>query len=488
VIVDRVDRDAFIATSVARPAQADDANALRFVGCGHPLRGYEVRIADGAGRELPERHVGRVEFQGPSATSGYFHNPAATAQLFDGDWLDTGDLGYVAEGELYLTGRAKDVMIRGGQNILPYELEEAVGNIPGIRKGCVAVFSVPDRIVGTERVVVLAETRATDEAQRAALVAQINRAAATLIAGPPDEVVLAPPHAVRKTSSGKIRRLATREAYEGGLLGARPRSVIWGELAVMALRAARGRLVQWRRGIATIGYACYVWTALAAMTAVAFACGFVLPKRLARGAMRAVARGAFRLAGIGVTVEGLERIPSQGPVVAAANHTSYADGLLFYALLPNRFTFAAKESFKRNPLTRIALAKAGAFFVERFDPARGIEDTRELTRITTGGGAVAVFPEGTFTRTPGLRPFRMGAFVIAASTGAPLVPIAFRGARSVLRANDWIVRRGVIRVVVAEPIMPDGTDWNAAVRLRDRARAEILRYCGEPDLAAVGSG
>jgi 1-acyl-sn-glycerol-3-phosphate acyltransferase len=82
----------------------------------------------------------------------------------------------------------------------------------------------------------------------------------------------------------------------------------------------------------------------------------------------------------------------------------------------------------------------------------------------------------------------MGAFVIAAETGAPIVPLAFRGSRSVLRADDWIVRRGVIRVVVGDPIKSTGTDWNAAVRLREEARAEILRHCGEPDLAAETRG
>ena len=191
--------------------------------------------------------------------------------------------------------------------------------------------------------------------------------------------------------------------------------------------------------------------------------------------MRAAARAGVRLSGIRIVVEGLERIPDRGPVVAVANHASYSDGLICYALLPERFIFAAKEGFKRNPITRIAFAKAGAFFVERFDPARSVEDTRELARIAAAGGALAIFPEGTFTRMPGLRPFRMGAFVIAAETGAPVVPIAFRGSRSALRDGEWIVRRGVIRVVVGEPIEPVGTDWNAAARLRDAARAQILR-------------
>jgi len=185
-----------------------------------------------------------------------------------------------------------------------------------------------------------------------------------------------------------------------------------------------------------------------------------------------------------IQVEGLERVPSAGPVVVVANHASYVDSAILFGLLPARFTFAAKEAFERNPVTRIAFAKAGAFFVERFDAGRSVEDTRELSRLVQGGAALAIFPEGTFTRTPGLRPFRMGAFVIAAEAGVPVVPVAFRGTRSMLRADGWVFHRRPLRVVVGEPIRPQGRDWSAAVRLRDAARAEILRYCGEPDLAS----
>src|SRR5262249_2601323 len=157
---------------------------------------------------------------------------------------------------------------------------------------------------------------------------------------------------------------------------------------------------------------------------------------------------------------------------------------ILFGLLPARFTFAAKEAFERNPVTRIAFAKAGAFFVERFDAGRSVEDTRELSRLVQGGAALAIFPEGTFTRTPGLRPFRMGAFASGAEAGARVGRVAFRGTPSMLRADGWFSPRRPLRVVVGEPIRPQGRDWSAAVRLRDAARAEILRYCGEPDLAS----
>jgi 1-acyl-sn-glycerol-3-phosphate acyltransferase len=98
------------------------------------------------------------------------------------------------------------------------------------------------------------------------------------------------------------------------------------------------------------------------------------------------------------------------------------------------------------------------------------------------------FPEGTFTRASGLLPFRMGAFVVAARSGVPVVPVTLRGTRSMLRDSHWFPRRGILTVTVGEPIMPSGSDWAAAIELRNRARAEIARQCGEPDLGKEASG
>jgi acyl-CoA synthetase (AMP-forming)/AMP-acid ligase II len=160
-------------TGRAEPAGADDPHPLNFVACGQPLPGHEIRVVDALGHELGERREGRLEFKGPSATAGYFRNPAKTALLIHEEWHDAGDLAYIAEGEIYLTGRIKDVIIRGGRHIYPFEIEEAVGALPGVRKGCVAVFGSPDPVLATERLVVLAEQPLRDrhDAQRRGVLA-----------------------------------------------------------------------------------------------------------------------------------------------------------------------------------------------------------------------------------------------------------------------------------------------------------------------------
>ncbi|NOX91242.1 MAG: fatty acyl-AMP ligase, partial [Gammaproteobacteria bacterium] len=176
----------------AIPAEENDSNALRFVACGQPLSGHEIRIADSQSNELPDHQEGRLQFCGPSATSGYLRNHEATEKLFDGDWLDTGDLAaYIRDGDLYVTGRTKDIIIRAGRNLYPHELEEAVGNVPEIRKGRVAVFGTSNPKTGTERLIVLAETRKKDKAALEQLRKRINEISVELIGGPADDVVFA---------------------------------------------------------------------------------------------------------------------------------------------------------------------------------------------------------------------------------------------------------------------------------------------------------
>ena len=184
VRIDRIQRDPCTRSGHAVPADEDDSTALRFVSCGRPLAGHQIRIVDATGYEVAERQVGHLQFQGPSATSGYFRNPEDTGRLFDGDWLNSGDLAYIANGDIYVTGRVKDLIIRAGRNIYPQEIEEAVGDLPGIRKGCVAAFGSTDPVSSTERLVVVAETRETDAKVQEDLRQQIDATIIDLLGTP----------------------------------------------------------------------------------------------------------------------------------------------------------------------------------------------------------------------------------------------------------------------------------------------------------------
>lgn len=483
-LIDRVDRAELAASGIARPAAAEDIHAQRIVSCGLPLPGHTIRIVDANGRVLPERTLGRVQFQGPSATRGYFRNAKANQALFDGGWLNTGDLGYLAAAELYLTGREKDVIIRGGHNLYPQELEEAVSRLPGVRRGGVAVFPATDAQSGTERLVVLAEIRDDSAANRARIQAEISGLAVDLIGMPADDIVLAPPRTVLKTSSGKVRRAACRARYERGeLLGAqRPPWQQWLRLA------GAGGLAQARRRLgraADAAWAAWAWAVYLAIVPLAWlliaaAPGLGLRRRIAR----ACARLALALTGLTPRLTGAQQLAGlHAPLIVVANHASFLDALILTAVLPPRFAYVAKQELLHKPLAAIPLRRLGSAFVERFDSARGAEDTRALEERLRAGESMVFFPEGTFKREPGLLPFRMGAFMLAARTGAPVLPVSLIGTRTLLRGEAWRPHYSVLKVCIEKPISSVGEDWPAALQLRDRARRQILAQLDEPDAA-----
>lgn len=484
-LIDRIRRESFLRDGKAIPAGEDDSRALEFVACGQPLPGYQIRIVDHpGGRELPEREQGRLQFRGPSATSGYFRNPQAMRTLFDNGWLDSGDLGYIADGDVYLTSRVKDVIIRGGRNIYPYELEAAVGDIAGIRKGCVAVFGSTDAGTGTEQLVVMAETRETEPRVVDALRLRVSAVATDLLGIPADDIVLVAPRTILKTSSGKIRRAASRALYEQGRVGQGPRAV-WLQFARLSLSGLWPRWRRLVRAASAFGYATYAHLVFWPLASLVWLLVVLLPKRRWRwGVMRHAARLLLRLLRMPLLVRGLERFPRQACVIVV-NHASYIDSIVLVAALPATFRFVAKAELDRRVLSRMFLRRIGAEFVERFAQERGVTDARRTVRVAQTGRSLLFFAEGTLTRMPGLLPFHMGAFIAAGKAGLPAVPVTLRGTRSVLRADSRFPRRGAVAVIIGEPVFAEGPGWEAAVELRDATRAAVLRHLGEPDLAAV---
>jgi 1-acyl-sn-glycerol-3-phosphate acyltransferase len=147
---------------------------------------------------------------------------------------------------------------------------------------------------------------------------------------------------------------------------------------------------------------------------------------------------------------------------------------------------------KKSLVSRLFLDRMGVEYVERIDKARGVIDAQRLVESLWRRESLFIFPEGTFQETPGLINFHMGAFLTAAEAKVPIVPIAIRGTRSILRGNSGFARRGRITVTIGEAIEPDevpeketGDRWKTAIQLRALARKQILRYCGEPEVAKV---
>jgi 1-acyl-sn-glycerol-3-phosphate acyltransferase len=478
--IDTILREPFLGERKAVPAPAGATDTVPVVGCGPPLAGHEIRIVDETGAELPERQVGRLEFRGPSSTHGYYRNVEATRALLRDGWLDSGDHAYMAGGEVFLAGRVKDLIKRGGRNLYPYDLEQAIGQVAGIRKGCVAVFGSLDPGTATERLVVVAETRAQSLPEREQLRRTLNVVSVDVIGMPPDDIVLVPPHSVLKTSSGKIRRLASREAYERGTLAQSPGRP-WLQAARLGGHALFARVKVIARRAGSAAYSAYAWT-LFALLLLGFAAPVIVLQRPAAGRriLRAGARLVFRLLGAMPAARGIERLP-QGPHILLVNHSSYLDAIALAALLPAApgYAFSAKREFAGQWWMRRLVLGAGGVFVERDDARRGMEDIGAITALLARGEHVLVFPEGTFNREPGILPFHSGAFVAASTAGVPVVVAGLRGTREALRAGTWRPRSSTISFEVGPVLTPSGSDWNATVRLRDRARDAMATLAGE---------
>lgn len=481
--LDCIDRDAFHQHGEARSVSEADDNAQRLVACGQALPGHEVRVVDERNRPLPDRKQGHLQFRGPSCTRGYFRNSEATNELLQDGWLNSGDLAYLDDGELYLTGRVKDMIIRGGRNFYPYELEQAVSNIAGIRRNNVAVFASTAGETGTEQLVVVAETRERDAAELEGIREAIIEQSMALMESAPDVISLQPPESIPKTSSGKIRRPACRERYESGQLG--QRVGLWRQMAHLF---GSGLLPILRRAINKFGRGLYaVWAGLVAIvllvpTAVLLA---VLPGRGLRTALaRAATRSTFFLLGMGPAVTGLSHLPD-GPCVVVANHASYLDGPLMRASLPGPLYFMAKRELA-GTLLGYVLRRVGALWVDRSDHRKGIDDLERAIDYLANGERLLFFPEGTLAAAPGLRSFRIGAFMSAVRCQVPVVPVAIRRSRRALRGSSFLPRPASIEVEVGPPRVPEGESWDAAIALRDQTRAWLLEHCDEPDIGGQG--
>jgi len=356
-------------------------------------------------------------------------------------------------------------------------------------EGNVAVFGSLDADSGTERLIVLAETRKRTPDILAQLHVSVNQIATDLCSTPPDDVVLAPPNSVLKTSSGKIRRAASRELYESGHIG-KPQRALWIQMVRIVISGFLPQLKQWTRSFFAICYAVYVWLLFGFAAPIIWLLAAILPSETWRWACIRGSLGIIaKCARIPVKATGLENLPpAQSPCLLVANHASYLDGFILAKLLPHCFSFVAKAELKKNFFVRILLQRLGVLFVERFDQQKGVEDARLLLERSHAGRPLLFFAEGTFTRTPGLLPFRLGAFVTAVEGNLPVVPIAIRGTRSILRGDTWFPRHGTVLVHIGKPVQTDPLltkekdSWAATMKLRDNVRAWILRHCSEPDL------
>lgn len=483
-IVDKVDRKQFEKNRTAVPSQ--ETKALEFVSCGPPMINHEVRIVNDDYEILPERHVGNLQFRGPSSMQGYFNNPKATRAIYHDGWLDSGDLAYQVNGEIYVTGRRKDLIIKAGRNIYPAEIEEIVGTIQGVRQGCVTAFGVSEQEKSTEELVIVAEVRNKDKTLHNNIIAKINDAIVTNLDIVPDQIMLVSPHVVPKTSSGKLQRAACKKMFLEGRLNERQMPA-WLQIIRLSVKSFYRRGITSFKMLAKVFYTAYV----AIIVSFTFFPLALLLQFLSRDHAMIVARTwakwILRFSFCPVTVIGRELLTQNLPVIFTPNHASYLDSIFMLSILPINARIVAKKEVFSIPIVRSVLRKMDYLSVDRLDLTKGLEDTKYIESVLKAGNPILIFPEGTFGYAAGLRPFRLGAFKISTETQIPVCPVALKGTRFVLRDDEKLMWPHRVTVKVCPLIYPKGTEWQDVTNLRNEVRTQVAKYCGEPSLDFIAA-
>jgi acyl-CoA synthetase (AMP-forming)/AMP-acid ligase II len=212
VIVDEIDRRSLLEDQIAIPAKAGE-DAIKMLSAGRPIDGTSVRVIDAEGMDLPDRHVGVIALQGDCLLSGYYNRDDITQEAFMGRWYITGDLGYLVDGELFVTGRKKELIIVGGKNVFPQDLEELAMDVEGVHPGRVVAFGLFNEDLGTEEIGVIAEVDVTEDDLRVKIAREIREQIARGTDVTARYVLTVDRGWLIKTSSGKIARGANRDKY-----------------------------------------------------------------------------------------------------------------------------------------------------------------------------------------------------------------------------------------------------------------------------------
>jgi 1-acyl-sn-glycerol-3-phosphate acyltransferase len=408
--------------------------------------------------------------------------------------VNSGDRAYRAELEIYVTGRVKDIIIKGGRNLYPHEVEELAAGVDGIRKGCIVAFGLKDEASGTEKLVVAAESRERDAAKRAAIAAAVTDRVSQGLGLPPDRVEIIPPGSIPKTSSGKLRREETRQLYLAGTLSAAIRPA-WMQIARLgaasAWRTSGQKIISvMRRGFEILSGVYFAVVFSVWIVPTWLLVQLIKDKKAAGRFTSAALKVLFALTGCRVRVVGKEYMQAPGAKIYASNHTSYFDVLPLMLGLGVPYRFVAKMEVTRMPFIGTFLDRMGHLRFDRTDAGSRLRQAEEMEELLRQGESVFVFPEGTFTEEDGIRPFQLGAFKAAVATGAPIIPVSLAGTRRFLRDGTYLPRPSSVTLTLSPPILPksagatsdgsESSDWHELIRLRDATREAIARYAGEP--------
>jgi len=378
--------------------------------------------------------------------------------------------------------------------LYPHEVEELAARAEGIRKGCIVAFGLTDEATGTEKLVVVAETREREATRRSALASAVTDLVSRGLGLPPDRVELIPPGSIPKTSSGKLRREETKQLYLAGTLSA-SRAPAWVQIVRLGTGSTlrnfgREVLAGVKRGLEILyglyfGVVFFLW-----IVPTWVMVQFIKDHRKAGRFTSSALKVLFALIGCRVRAVGKEYMETPGAKIYASNHTSYFDVLPLMLGLGVPYRFVSKMEVGSMPFIGTFLDRMGHFKFDRTDPESRLRQAQKMEEFLRDGESVFIFPEGTFCAEDGVRPFQLGAFKAAVASGAPIIPVSLAGTRRFLRDGTYLPRPTSVTITLSPPIYPStatdssssasSSEWHELIRLRDATRAAIVRHAGEP--------
>lgn len=301
---------------------------------------------------------------------------------------------------------------------------------------------------------------------------------------PPDEVILGPPGTLTKTSSGKLRRNATKKDYISGKLLRHqlPTLIQVSKLSILSFaKKIKQKIHRFFRFI----YSVY-FLSMYIIVLIPFWLGIKLtPRKIASVLFKIQNRISFFLSGFPPKVTGRKNLDASKPVIYVCNHQSFLDSLLLVSILPRDVLFLGKRELLDNFLIRGVIEKLGYLSVDRLDFTSSIEDMSQVKTALEQGRSVAIFPEGTFSYAKGLLPFRLGAFKLAVETNTEICPVAIQGTRHFLRAATMLFNPRRLKVWIGKRLKPKSKQFSEAIRLRNEAKELISDHSGEKTLNLV---
>jgi acyl carrier protein len=469
---DRILRRELETAGKALAAPSDDTSALSFFSSGMPVEGQQIRLVDDHGNDVPDRTIGRLLFRGDSTMSGYYRNPEATAAvLVDQDWIDTGDYGYLADGEFFFTGRVQDTIAKAGRQLNPLDVEIAVGNVPGVIPGSAVAFGAPEKESGADRLMVAVETGASSFEDFRRIETEIVRVVDKYLGMPPDGVRILAPGCLPRTQNGKVRRNEIRSLFLRGKLRAVSRAP-W--LQIVRLR---------RENLgALIGLGVRRIRVVGGRAATNFAAGFVArvaglwarvsgSNRIVRSACRRV----LELHAQRFSLQGAELLPGKTPLVLVANRSGLFDPLVMVATLPSKVWFADRAALNDLPPSLAYLLKPLVLGDRdgQTVPVAGSVRGRVLTALESQC-IVVNFPESPVGEPVARNRYRLDVFQAAAEMGVEIRPAAVRERAVQQQPVEWARVRRVTMVILRDPIAPP--EDNDCVGLRHLVREAIGDY------------